>query len=273
LGLLLVPACGGHGLSSSQDATPGSDVGADVAADLRPADQAPTSSEDLAPPAPDLRQGPDLRANDPLPPSDPPLPRDLPGDPVATGDLPEVSVRDLLPSEYRSLDEPPRPDLPEDRPPSTDLPTDPSPITDLPPNLDKAPAYDLPNIPDELPRPDVYVSPDAQVLADLCTSTGGTLDAQSCCQGVSDFREMCTTAVGSCGCSPASSHSVAVCVCPQPGCFMPAYGCVGPGSTCTVGMDQTCNDNLFISSTRGRCVENGRCVCTTGMSTTSGKCL
>ena len=159
-------------------------------------------------------------------------------------------------------------------PPDQALIHDVPPLTDLPPNLDKPPAYDQANIPDELPRPDVAISPDAQGLAELCTSTGGTINTQTCCTGVSDFREMCTTAVGACGCSPSSSHDIAVCVCPQPGCFMPAYGCVGPGSTCTVGMDQTCNDNLLIPSTHGRCVENGRCVCTGyAMSAASGKCL
>jgi hypothetical protein len=55
---------------------------------------------------------------------------------------------------------------------------------------------------------------------------------------------------------------------------MPGYGCVGPGSTCTVGMDQTCNDSPIISSIHGRCVQGGRCVCGSfGMSATSGKCL
>jgi hypothetical protein len=39
-------------------------------------------------------------------------------------------------------------------------------------------------------------------------------------------------------------------------------------------MDQTCNDDLLLSSLRGRCVENGRCVCGAGgISPASGKCL
>jgi len=117
------------------------------------------------------------------------------------------------------------------------------------------------------------VSPDTQGLAELCTSTGGALDTQTCCASVSDFRDMCTTAIGACGCSPASSHTVSICTCPQPGCFLPAYGCVGPSSTCTVGMDPICNDDPVISSSPGRCVENGRCVCTGhAMPAGSGKC-
>jgi hypothetical protein len=268
VGLSLVPACSGHGLSSSQDARPGADAGADVAPDLALADQAPIPSEDLAPPAPDLAKSPDLAPGDPSPTPDIFTPRDLPEDRNPT-DVPDAYVRDLLPSEYRSFDEPPRPDLPADQAPVTDLP----PKLDIAP-VDRPPAYDLPNIPDELPQPDLYISPDARGLAELCTSTGGTLGTQTCCPAVSDFRDMCTTAVGACGCSPASSRTVSVCTCPQPSCFLPAYGCVGPGSICTVGTDQTCNDSLMISSIHGRCVENGRCVCLGyPMSSTSGKCL
>jgi hypothetical protein len=53
---------------------------------------------------------------------------------------------------------------------------------------------------------------------------------------------------------------------------MPAYGCVGPAGTCTVGADQTCNDNPAISSLHGRCVDDGRCVCGPGALLASGKC-
>jgi hypothetical protein len=79
---------------------------------------------------------------------------------------------------------------------------------------------------------------------------------------------------GGCACSLANSHDVKSCACPSTACFLPGTGCVGPGGICTVGMDQTCNDNLAISSIRGRCLEGGRCLCgTSGMSPTSGKCL
>jgi hypothetical protein len=40
-----------------------------------------------------------------------------------------------------------------------------------------------------------------------------------------------------------------------------------------MGADQTCNDNLSVSSLHGRCVDNGRCVCNSGFSLlASGKC-
>jgi hypothetical protein len=258
MGLWLVPACGGQRSGSSQDATVGADVGADVAT----ADRAPTPSQDLALPEPDLAQVPDFPPSDPTPAPDILNPRDLPEERTHV-DLADALLRDVPSSDYPAPDEAPRADFPADR----------APLTDLPPNLDQAPAYDLANIPDEPPQPDVYVSPDTQGLAELCTSTGGALDTQTCCTSVSDFRDMCTTAVGACGCSAASSHTVSICTCPQPGCFLPAYGCVGPSSTCTVGMNQTCNDNPVLSSIHGRCVENGRCVCLGfPMSISSGKC-
>jgi len=255
-GLLLVPACGGQGLRASRDAT----LGADAA----PADQAPTPTEDLAPLAPDLLLPPDLPPDVPFQnPDCGCYDRDVPVERNVL-DLPQVDVRDVPPSEYLKIDEPP----PDQR-------ADQAPIMDLAPNLDQAPAYDLADIPDEPPdKPDIYISPDARGLDERCTSSGGAIETQSCCPTVGDYRDMCITTAGGCGCAPASSRSVYSCVCPQPSCFMPAYGCVGPGATCTVGADQTCNDNPVISSTHGRCVENGRCVCGGfGMSTASGKCL
>ena len=112
---------------------------------------------------------------------------------------------------------------------------------------------------------------DAEGLSALCTSTGGQLGQSLCCGAVGDFPNTCLT--GACGCAPASSHTIATCTCLNGGCFDPSYGCSGPTGICTVGADQTCNDNLAISSIHGRCLEGGRCVCTgTYKLLTSGKC-
>jgi Kazal-type serine protease inhibitor domain. len=117
---------------------------------------------------------------------------------------------------------------------------------------------------------DVGPSGDAASPAALCTATGGAVSSSLCCSATSDFPNSCL--VGACGCAPANSHTVSTCTCGA-GCFLPGYGCVGPAGTCTVGADQTCNDNLAISSIRGRCVADGRCVCAPGALLASGKCL
>jgi hypothetical protein len=122
-------------------------------------------------------------------------------------------------------------------------------------------------------KPDIAVSPDAQELAALCTQTGGQLDTMQCCSSVGDFINTCI--VGGCSCAPSLSHAIVICACPY-GCFMPEYGCLGPSRVCTAGADQTCNDDLSISSIRGKCVApEGRCACGPGgsLSPTSGKCL
>jgi hypothetical protein len=279
MGLLLLPACGGTGLGTSKDAAP---KGADASPDVQSMDTSPATPEDLAPGLPDLAKLPDLApglpdlakladlapgdaTSDPMPAPDLPDLRDVPSDPRDLIDLPDVLSRDSNLIDLGKRDVTPPADLPADLPP----------VTDLRMNPDKPPAYETNPAPDELPpKTDGYASLDDRGASDYCTSTGGTVDTQSCCSSVSDFRDTCTTAVGACGCSPSNSITVSICVCPTPTCFMPGYGCVGPGSTCTVGMDQTCNDNPVISSTHGRCVQNGRCVCGSfGMSATSGKCL
>lgn len=108
--------------------------------------------------------------------------------------------------------------------------------------------------------------------ADYCTSSGGTVDTLSCCSSTVDFRDMCAGGTGACGCSPSNSRPVQICNCPAPSCFLPGYGCVSPSGTCTVGMDQTCNDNVLFSSIHGRCVADGRCLCTRFAMAASGKC-
>jgi hypothetical protein len=116
---------------------------------------------------------------------------------------------------------------------------------------------------------DAAPSGDASSPAATCTATGGVVSSSLCCSATSDFPNSCS--VGACGCAPANSHTVSTCSCGA-GCFLPGYGCVGPASTCTVGADQTCNDNLAISSIHGRCVADGRCVCAPGALLASGKC-
>jgi hypothetical protein len=54
---------------------------------------------------------------------------------------------------------------------------------------------------------------------------------------------------------------------------MPGVGCVGAAGKCTVGMNQTCNDNSALSSIHGRCLTDGRCACNEGYALlASGKC-
>jgi hypothetical protein len=106
--------------------------------------------------------------------------------------------------------------------------------------------------------------------SNLCLTTNGQVSTGLCCANVGDFPDSC--AVGACGCSPANSHSVSTCVCPAGGCFLQPYGCVGPAGVCTVGADQTCNDNPTINSLHGQCLAGGHCTCNFGPLTASGKC-
>ena len=50
-----------------------------------------------------------------------------------------------------------------------------------------------------------------------CTDAGGTVITASCCKTVSSFPNTCN--IGACGCSPANSHTVYTCQCPQGKCF------------------------------------------------------
>lgn len=270
LGLLLLPACGKSGLGISTDAA------RDTTPDEPPvADTPPLGKDDLRTTMPDLPNTPDLPPSDPalapdLRPSDPvqqpdlPPLLDVPSDPVAPVDRADTRIAD---GDLMDTNQP-------DHAGTSDL------AAELPVRYDATINLDLPprdlGGPDELPgKPDRYVTLDeGPGLSYYCTSTGGTVATRQCCSGTSDFLDTCTTAVGACGCSPANSVTIQMCSCPLPRCFLPGYGCVGPGSTCTVGMDQTCNDNPVFSSIHGHCVAGGGCVCgTTGMSPTSGKCL
>jgi hypothetical protein len=110
--------------------------------------------------------------------------------------------------------------------------------------------------------------------AQRCLQTGGVPSASLCCSGTGDFPDTC--AVGVCTCSPASSDTIDTCVCPGGGCYQPTSGCVGPANVCTVGADQTCNDDLTINSLHGTCLTGGRCACNSSLGSklvpASGKC-
>jgi hypothetical protein len=59
-------------------------------------------------------------------------------------------------------------------------------------------------------------------IEQACVNSGGTVITSSCCQSVSDFPNTC--GIGACGCSPANSHSVRICVCSNNKCF-DGYSC------------------------------------------------
>lgn len=74
-------------------------------------------------------------------------------------------------------------------------------------------------------------------LAILCASTGGKVGESNCCLSTGDFPNSC--AVGACGCSPANSHPVSTCSCPDGTCFDPTRGCKALPNTCIDG------DNIY----------------------------
>jgi hypothetical protein len=109
-------------------------------------------------------------------------------------------------------------------------------------------------------------------MAHECLAMGGQVGSSLCCTSAGDFPDSC--AVGACGCSPSNSHSVNTCLCPGGGCFSPSLGgCAGPSGICTVGADQSCNDNPALNSIHGQCVTGGRCMCGGFGLAASGKCL
>jgi hypothetical protein len=52
---------------------------------------------------------------------------------------------------------------------------------------------------------------------DLCTKSGGTVQAQLCCLSSDDFPNTCL--IGACGCSLENSHEVKVCDCEEGKCW------------------------------------------------------
>jgi hypothetical protein len=113
---------------------------------------------------------------------------------------------------------------------------------------------------------------DDSINAQSCTTTGGQLANNLCCSGADNFPDSC--GVGACSCSPANLQVVDTCVCPSGACFLKSVGCVGPANVCTVGADQTCNDNPAVNAFHGTCVTGGHCLCHTGFTVvaSSGKC-
>lgn len=81
--------------------------------------------------------------------------------------------------------------------------------------------------------PDAFTSVDGSALAQLCQRTGGTLSSGLCCASVGEYPGTC--AIGACGCSPTSSHTVPTCVCPGASCFSQTAGCIFSGGTGTGG--------------------------------------
>jgi hypothetical protein len=262
LGFLLVPSCGKSFMGVPADGGSPADAARDL---FSQPDSPPAPHDDATPAEPDLASLPDLSQNDVYATPDLAPPRDTAGDPIVFADLPDLASREVV-----STDTVPRDanDL-ADRPRDTTSPTDAPPPPDVQPRIDVQPSSDtVPALPDS------STNPDAQAAAALCTSSRGAVTTATCCASASDFRDTCTTAEGACGCSPSSSHTVNVCTCPNGGCFLPGQGCVGPAATCTIGADQTCNDSPTISSIHGKCVEGGRCLCTSfALSAASGKCL
>ncbi len=113
---------------------------------------------------------------------------------------------------------------------------------------------------------------DSSSDAQLCMTTGGLIANNLCCTGTGDFPSSCP--IGACTCAPTNLHAIEACVCPNGGCFVKSVGCVGPSGVCSVGDDQTCNDNPALNAFHGHCMTDGRCSCMTGSTlvVASGKC-
>jgi hypothetical protein len=119
--------------------------------------------------------------------------------------------------------------------------------------------------------PEDAAAADTGSSSDLCTGSGGSVVSAACCAATGDFPNTCL--VGACGCSPSASHDVLSCACPAGECYDPSSGCVGSLSVCTVGNDQSCNDNPGVNGFHGTCVAGGHCACHTGFTLlASGRC-
>jgi len=219
-----------------------------------------------------------------------PLPSARP-DTLAVEDLP-ITIRDAVPAADTAA--PPPPDLREDDLSVTedgrvgvdwaDAPT--VVVMDAPPaEVSAAPAADgpigadagPPDVPPSrdgtgdptLPPPEVHYGVDAEAAAELCTQTGGSITMGSYPHPMSDFPDTC-------GLLPCSHYCdyVAVCVCPN-GCFRPGDGCASRAwAGCTLGQDQTCNDDPALSAIHGQCLDGYYCQCYPyAFNPTTGKCL
>jgi hypothetical protein len=110
------------------------------------------------------------------------------------------------------------------------------------------------------------------------TALEGHCNQDGTCACNTGYWTQYVSSVGKCGCPPTipdSCDSDAVCS----GLPTPCFGllscvnhkCVhstepqdGGAFVCTPGMDQTCNDNLSVSSLWGKCNQDGTCTCNSG---------
>jgi len=240
LALLVVAGCSSTGFKVPNDSAVG-DVASEVQLDtLAPADLQLTTSDILSDGDPDTTSLPELRD------ADLPLPNDVNSGQTVVG-------VDAFPGE-------------------TSMPLSTDGATPIDAAIPDAPAFYDANGDRIYPPSDVHFSSDAAGLAELCNQTGGTIAMGSCARPSAEFRDLCNSG-SACGCSHYCDD-VALCVCSN-GCFQPAYGCVGRAWTgCTVGVDQTCNDDPKLSVVHGHCVEGLYCQCFPhDISQATGKCL
>jgi len=249
--LLVAAGCGRTSVAAKPDGA-GSDTVPLAQPDTSSAvsDLPATTSDTATTPIEDALTVPDLLASDPPTNRDLPTTNDLPGDRFQPAEVADVSAMDLSGSSDGGS---------SDRPLAIDL-QQPIDASGDPPRLGW----------------DIGYSPDAAGLAESCTQTGGTVGVVSCWMRTdpyAEFFDTCALPLIACTCSYTCTPVIA-CSCPNQGCFLPAYGCVGRAAICTVGEDQSCNDNPALSSIRGKCLDGGHCLCgRSGLNPTSGKCL
>jgi hypothetical protein len=148
-----------------------------------------------------------------------------------------------------------------------------APAMDVPAPIDAPAAYDVSTGDPIKPWVEVGYSPDVANLAASCSQTGGHVAMVYCwVPGVTEFFDTCATPLSACWTCKYTCQDLAYCVCPSNGCFKLSYGCV-TRATCTVGEDQTCNDNPALSAIHGHCIEGGYCQCNGGANPLTGKCL
>ena len=131
--------------------------------------------------------------------------------------------------------------------------------------------------PADQPSNDLPLTTDSEAPdpSTACTSSGGKAVTQTCClTNLANFPDSCAAGSVRCDCQPAQSATASLCICPDGTCFLPGAGCVGPASTCTMGQNQTCNDDSGASSPMGVCLPSGRCRCNPGatLAASTGKC-
>jgi hypothetical protein len=101
------------------------------------------------------------------------------------------------------------------------------------------------------------------------TTDGGAVDGGGTClyQGITYAVKDTFPAIDGCNTCTCTSGGLAACT---------VNSCSSPDASttvCTFGADQTCNEDLRVSSLRGTCLRDGTCKCTTRISPSTGKCL